>query len=600
VGGWAVARRCAAVALAIAAGIVAWQLAVRGWVEGERLRPAALWAPALVELAWAFGLAAVAAAIVLVSRPRSGRFGGAALVTLVFGILLALRIELTAWFAAAAADASRAAFLCASGAASGGGPAATWRDALRLQPIVLPLALVGLSWRQLLHRVRVLSPRTAVACAGALAFVAWQDHLAQAAARAARALEVGPCAAGATRTFRVSAIPVELTLNRFGDHDPFGYMYALDERLSEVRAADAADHVAVGLHDDPVQPLVLRANAGECLEIQFTNRLRDEPAALHLHGLPLHRGPDPDRLATPGETLAYRFAIPDGPDAEGAYYLHDHGAGDRRIAHGLFGAVVVEPAGSRHLHPATGAPLAQNGWEAIIEPPDAPPFREFVLFFHTLGDGLRDARERELREVYARAELYLPAARAINYRSEPRRDMLLLAGGRHAPWTGYDSAKAATPALRSYVGERTKMRVLHGGTDVSHAVVFHPHGGQMLPTRGDSTGHGAVIAPGVPLDLDLDCSGKFGCLPAAGDYLFRCDVPNHALGGMWATWRVYATLQPDVAVLPGTPVPPERAEFEGLVGRVAHGKGLVPRGSLVDPDAERALEDWFRMMPPAR
>lgn len=179
--------------------------------------------------------------------------------------------------------------------------------------------------------------------------------------------------------------------------------------------------------------------------------------------------------------------------------------------------------------------------------------------------------------------------------------MLELAGGRRPPYSGYDSKLAATPTLRSYVGEPTKMRVLHGGTDVSHALAFHPHGGQLKPEKGPKTkGHGATVSPGMPLDLALDCGGRLGCVPTAGDFLFRCDVPGHAMAGMWATWRVHATMQSDLALVPGMWLPPEPEAFDALVGRVAQGKALVPRASLVDFEAERALEDWFRMVPPVR
>ncbi len=591
------------IGLLVGIGVVAWQL---GWsvYAGERLDPVQTLLPMLLELAWMTGIAFTAAAIVLLPSRRLTPLGASALVAFVFGVLLAARIELAELVAPPVASASSP-FLCAGGTTTNDAPA-SWYDAFLLQPVVLALSFIAITWRDLLHRIRVLSPRTAVFCSAGIAWLAidlHDDHVASAAAQN-DAFHSGVCVTGPKRTFNVSAISLRLTLNRFGDHDPSAFMYVLDHRIDEVRAQEQSKEVSTGLHLDPIQPLVLRANAGECLEIVFTNRLEREPAGLHLHGLALQG--DGERLVPPGESLTYRYAIPARTYAEGTYYLHDRGsADDDRIAHGLFGAVIVEPEGSRHLHPNTGEPLADNNWEAIIAPPAAPAFREFVLFFHTVGSAdatdVLDADGRAMRDVYHRGELYLPGARAINYRSEPRRDRLQRVGGEFAPWAPYNMDLASTPIPRSYVGEPTKMRVLHGGTGASHGIAFHPHGGQMKPDDPSKKGgHGARIAPGVPVDLSIDCSGRLGCLPTGGDFVFRCDMRDHILGGMWATWRVFASLQPDLAPLPDRLPPPDDDAFHGLIGKRVYGKVLVPRASLIDFEAERALEDWFRMVPPPR
>ena len=41
------------------------------------------------------------------------------------------------------------------------------------------------------------------------------------------------------REFNVSAIDVVITLNRFGDHDPEGKMFVLDENIPVVRQQEA-------------------------------------------------------------------------------------------------------------------------------------------------------------------------------------------------------------------------------------------------------------------------------------------------------------------------------------------------------------------------
>ena len=95
------------------------------------------------------------------------------------------------------------------------------------------------------------------------------------------------CEAGApTRSYDVAAINVNMVLNRYGDHDPLGMMYVLESDIPAVRAQEASGDVTAGLRDDPIQALAIRANAGECLTINFTNRLSNGmPASFHLTGL---------------------------------------------------------------------------------------------------------------------------------------------------------------------------------------------------------------------------------------------------------------------------------------------------------------------------
>ena len=49
-------------------------------------------------------------------------------------------------------------------------------------------------------------------------------------------------------------------------------MYALDSEIDRVRAQERSRHVSRGLRNDAIQPLVIRANQGDCVEIKFTNQ----------------------------------------------------------------------------------------------------------------------------------------------------------------------------------------------------------------------------------------------------------------------------------------------------------------------------------------
>src|SRR5437763_2965541 len=134
----------------------------------------------------------------------------------------------------------------------------------------------------------------------------------------ARASTTSKCPAAArVRRYDVAAIDVDITLNRYLDHDPEGRMYVLEQDVRRVREEEGRNAaarngraggdpaVSIGLQGDAVQPLTLRVTQGECLQIRFRNALTDgHPASVHLHGAALrvasagggpaiatHRGP---------------------------------------------------------------------------------------------------------------------------------------------------------------------------------------------------------------------------------------------------------------------------------------------------------------------
>ncbi len=99
------------------------------------------------------------------------------------------------------------------------------------------------------------------------------------------------------RAFDITAINVEITVNRFGDFYP-GYMYALTENVPGIREEEeknkaaresedptfAGGAVSNGLQGDLIQPLVIRANQGDCLRITLQNDIADEPTNIIVNG----------------------------------------------------------------------------------------------------------------------------------------------------------------------------------------------------------------------------------------------------------------------------------------------------------------------------
>lgn len=390
------------------------------------------------------------------------------------------------------------------------------------------------------------------------------------------------------RQYDVLAINVEVTLNRYLDYDPQGRMYVLVQDLERVRneeqqnrdarAGKAEPAVSIGEQGDAIQPLTLRVNQGECLRVKLTNQLAEgELASFHLHASGLHLAgsgtpaiaTNPEALVPSGESVTYEWMVSaDAP--EGTHYFHSHGNERSQTNHGLFGAVIIEPKGSIYLDPLHGGAVS-SGWEAIIQSPSGPAFREFAIYYHEIGDEHyahldRDGRFVPLVDPYTNA--YKPGSRALNYRSEPFMNRLALekqVTGKFDKSQAYSSfvfGDPATPILRSYLGDPVKERVIHGGAEVFH--VHHVHGGAirwlrqpdtqpsafassldkhppLLPQASDRT-DSQSLGPSETFDLENEC-GSGGCQQSVGDYLYHCHVANHYLAGMWSIWRAYNSLQ---------------------------------------------------------
>jgi hypothetical protein len=444
------------------------------------------------------------------------------------------------------------------------------RDALLLQVPVFPLALWVLRRRR--SRLAALPARVATPVLAVLlplgVLFAWRSDGGLLSAPESPLQEgQGGCRPGApVRTYSVAAIPVDLPLNAHGDHVPQGFMYVLEEELPAVRAQERRpwpERAARGLHDEPIQPLVLRANLGECLRVHFTNRLDTGSAALRIEGLPAtvsgrgqERGFVPGTSVPPGQGLTYVFALPESASAEGLYLLHDSEEGGEREARGLFGALVLEPAGAVYRDASTGEPLRHGtGWEALIDVPSGEGFREMVLLYHSMGSpevaDVRSASGAPLPLLDEMAGPFRAGAFGVNYRSEPRFE-------REEPSEEDDGPRAlrtgelATPPLRSYLGEPVKLRVAHAGSAEFH--VHHLHGGseQRGGSLRESSGSPAeaprLLSPGRGLTLALGGPGDFP--QKAGNFLVHCHVPNHFTGGERLSWHVFSAPQPRLAPLP--------------------------------------------------
>ncbi len=126
----------------------------------------------------------------------------------------------------------------------------------------------------------------------------------------------------------------------------------------------------------------LQVSLGDRVRIVLQNQL-DQPTVLHLHGMTLPNRVDGVPFITqdpvmPGSSYEYTFTVKDPP---GMYVYHSHFNSTEQVGSGLYGAILVEPAGGRWPYP--GAQVdPRDGSLAYSAPPDVDV--EATMF---LGDG---------------------------------------------------------------------------------------------------------------------------------------------------------------------------------------------------------------------
>lgn len=368
---------------------------------------------------------------------------------------------------------------------------------------------------------------------------------------------------GQIRVYDIEAISLPIVYNKYGDHDPNGLIYVLkqDSERIQRKARELFDLPTPQPYKE-VQPLVIRANVGDTVQINFENKLNCR-ASIHVQGLSYNVltsdganvGFNPD--TTTDRFIRYVWKA----DKEGVYLFSD--MADTRSneegtnVHGLFGAIIVEEAGSTWSDPVTGKPL-DSGLFADIYNPVKPAFREYAVFFH-------DELEIKTKSGEPPVDPHtgLPnGTTAISYRSEPMRNRLPL--DHHADHT--DTAEdismsswaygdPAPPIPKAYVGDPSKIRLIHGGVKETHVFHLHNHQWRLDPDDPKSTIIDSIsISPQECYTLDiLYGAGSFNGM--IGDAIFHCHLYPHFHEGMWTLWRIFDRLQDGSGVYPdGTPI----------------------------------------------
>ncbi|MGG1247906.1 multicopper oxidase domain-containing protein [Bacillus spizizenii] len=368
------------------------------------------------------------------------------------------------------------------------------------------------------------------------------------------------------RKYHVVAIPIRIVMNKYGDHDPNGMMYVLKENEEKVKRCVAKNPF---MPVDLVEPLTIRANVGDEVEILFENQLPFN-TSMHIQSAEYNVqtsdgafvGCNKDSTAPPcppGGIQVYHWEVFE----EGIHIFTDLGnplsseLGSN--IHGLFGSLIVEAAGSWWTDPITGEPI-NSGVSADIHHPFLPSFRELAWFFHDETEVKNLAGQTPIGPHTLQPESTFP----INYRSEPHRNRVNLVHHgvvcpdcdgeevHHDSWTFGDPD---TPILRAYRDDPIKIRLIHGGTKETHTFHWHVHQWQFEENDKDSDILDVqAVSPQNSYTIAV-LYGSGSLHGSFGDAIIHCHLYPHFTEGMWGLHRTFNTLQDGSQCYPnGVPI----------------------------------------------
>lgn len=382
-------------------------------------------------------------------------------------------------------------------------------------------------------------------------------------------VEIGP-RKPADRKFNIVVHKADVVYNNDGWHDPDGHFFVLEEDEDDVLSGKK-----------PIEPLYIRANSGDVLELTFTNKLptpipaqtnafntphRTRECSLHQHFVkfdPLVSdgasvGWNYLSAVNPGETITYRWFADEQEAGEGeeekgdlgAVFFHDHLMANFRQKHGLFGALLVEPKGAKHLDPETleeVPPGRTLGSRAVIQLPDGSTYREFCLavadfvpLFDRCGEAINPPNHPETEFDHGEDN----GAMAVNYRNEPIR----LRGGDPSRWfSTADHGDPATCVFETYAGEPIHIRLIQGSHEEQHS--FMVHGLRWHEWRNDSE---SPLRNQQTLGISEAFTFKIDEAYEPGDYLWQFASADDLWLGCWGLIRAYDPESP-ILNLPALP-----------------------------------------------
>lgn len=364
--------------------------------------------------------------------------------------------------------------------------------------------------------------------------------------------ETCPChAADCTnvKVFEMAMVQANIRYNRYGWHDPQGRFFVLKEELEKhgglenyIRKVEAGKI--------QVEPLVIRANAGDCIEFRTTNllpeyleatpfqlRTRTDIVGHHVHLVKF------DTIVSDGaangwnniagarqyQTLVERFFA---EEELRTVFFHDHLFANSHQQHGMFGAMIIEEAGATFHDVKTGKEISA-GTKAVIKRRDGSAFREFALFFHDFAL-LFDKDGKPLNPPEVPGSHDDPGVMGINYRAEPMRERLKKKEDPAYVFSSLVHGDPATPILETYPGDEIMIRLLDGAHEEQHVLNI----AGMSWNKEVIDNHSPKVASqtiGISEAFNIHITKPY----QPGDYLYYSGGIDDAWLGMWGIIRAY-------------------------------------------------------------
>jgi hypothetical protein len=373
-------------------------------------------------------------------------------------------------------------------------------------------------------------------------------------------------------------------------NDPTAIMYFRSEDI------DAYGKVKASV---PIEPLVVRAKAGECINFNLYNRLPNTLSDLDgfntMANLLFHFNANQvkpsNQVGLHPQLLAYNVANSDGKNVgfnpnqtvgPGGVVRYRWYAGDvvvnggQRIAtpiefgatnlissdpikhsnKGAIGSLIIEPQGSTWIEDSTSRA------QATVTKSDGTSFREFVVQFQT-DINMRFADGSAVPNLGGPTGAEDPedsAQKAINYRSEPLWKRM-----NYAPDTPFENTRnfdftnvltnaqvggePQTPIFTAQAGEAVRFRILNANGHMRNNVFnLHGHFWQDEPYTNNSKSIGNNpfsefkgtlfgIGPSSHYEV-IPVNGAGGGRRVPGDYLYRTQESFMFDGGLWGIFRV--------------------------------------------------------------
>lgn len=365
--------------------------------------------------------------------------------------------------------------------------------------------------------------------------------------------------------FEIFALQAKLVYNDAHWHDPVGRFYVLKEQIEEYtgcrvtiknREELVKEYIdAIENRYVDVEPLVIRANKGDCIEVRLTNFLPEtlpatefqlktltDNVSFHVHLVKFDvitsdggaNGYNNIASVFYGETLVERYYA---NEELNTCFFHDHLNPNSHQQHGLFGGLIIEPKGSTYHDPQTGKRI-KYGTKAVIKTPSGRAFREFGLFVHDFAL-LFDRHGKALNPPPFAGSHDDPGVMGINYKSEPLRERLN--DKYDDPSDVFNSnmhGDPVTPILETYPGEKVIIRLLMPA-DKPRNTSFTIHGHEWMAQPDDPftriVSDQGAISVGNVFNIEL----LNGASMVPGDYLYRSSIIKWDIeSGMWGILRI--------------------------------------------------------------